>query len=163
MLGDLRFAAGKGLPRRAAIQERSPSRAAPRAESGAVSSGWLVDAGIGRDGMFVAPHGGFWNLLLRLLFFAPVRVLVSHAAILPQPRTDAIAEHLERPAGTSRFVDKGWGGGQNEKASIRVQFQVCTRRAVPEWRNWQTRQVQDLVLAREWRFESSFGHQNQRK
>src|SRR5260221_965244 len=29
---------------------------------------------------------------------------------------------------------------------------------VPEWRNWQTRQVQDLVLAREWRFESSFGH-----
>ena len=30
---------------------------------------------------------------------------------------------------------------------------------VPEWRNWQTRQVQDLVLAREWRFESSFGHQ----
>ena len=31
---------------------------------------------------------------------------------------------------------------------------------VPEWRNWQTRQVQDLVLAREWRFESSFGHQN---
>ena len=31
--------------------------------------------------------------------------------------------------------------------------------AVPEWRNWQTRQVQDLVLAREWRFESSFGHQ----
>ena len=31
---------------------------------------------------------------------------------------------------------------------------------VPEWRNWQTRQVQDLVLAREWRFESSFGHQH---
>jgi hypothetical protein len=31
-------------------------------------------------------------------------------------------------------------------------------KTVPEWRNWQTRQVQDLVLAREWRFESSFGH-----
>src|SRR5258707_487267 len=29
---------------------------------------------------------------------------------------------------------------------------------VPEWRNWQTRQVQDLVLAREWRVESSFWH-----
>jgi hypothetical protein len=37
-------------------------------------------------------------------------------------------------------------------------------KTVPEWRNWQTRQVQDLVLAREWRFESSFGHQkNQSK
>src|SRR5712691_282280 len=30
---------------------------------------------------------------------------------------------------------------------------------VPEWRNWQTRQLQELVLAREWRFESSLGHQ----
>ena len=33
---------------------------------------------------------------------------------------------------------------------------------MPEWRNWQTRQLQELVLAREWRFESSFGHQNHR-
>ena len=30
---------------------------------------------------------------------------------------------------------------------------------VPEWRNWQTHCVQVAVLAREWRFESSFGHQ----
>ena len=30
----------------------------------------------------------------------------------------------------------------------------------PKWRNWQTRVVQVHVLAREWRFESSFRHQN---
>jgi hypothetical protein len=40
-------------------------------------------------------------------------------------------------------------GKQREQGRIKT---------VPEWRNWQTRQVQDLVLAREWRFESSFGH-----
>jgi hypothetical protein len=34
-----------------------------------------------------------------------------------------------------------------------------TMLVVPEWRNWQTRCVQVAVLAREWRFESSFGHQ----
>ena len=62
-----------------------------------------------------------------------------------------------------RCVDKGGGGGQNEKSLSKRAFreQITQRVAlVPEWRNWQTRQVQDLVLAREWRFESSFGHHN---
>jgi hypothetical protein len=31
---------------------------------------------------------------------------------------------------------------------------------LPEWRNWQTRYVQVVVLAREWGFESLFGHQS---
>jgi hypothetical protein len=31
--------------------------------------------------------------------------------------------------------------------------------SLPEWRNWQTRYVQVVVLAREWGFESLFGHQ----
>src|SRR5438445_6948525 len=30
--------------------------------------------------------------------------------------------------------------------------------AKPKWRNWQTRQLQELVPAREWRFESSLRH-----
>jgi hypothetical protein len=29
---------------------------------------------------------------------------------------------------------------------------------VPRWRNWQTRYVQVVVVARPWRFESSPGH-----
>src|SRR5689334_19341741 len=28
----------------------------------------------------------------------------------------------------------------------------------PKWRNWQTRQLQELVPVREWRFESSLRH-----
>jgi hypothetical protein len=29
----------------------------------------------------------------------------------------------------------------------------------PGWRNWQTRQTQNLVLAREWEFDPPSGHQ----
>jgi hypothetical protein len=32
--------------------------------------------------------------------------------------------------------------------------------SVRKWRNWQTRKPQELVPAREWRFESSLPHQN---
>jgi hypothetical protein len=39
-------------------------------QSGA--GGGPVNASVGRDWMFVAPHGGFWNLPLGLLFFPPV-------------------------------------------------------------------------------------------
>ena len=51
-------------------------------------------------------------------------------------------------------------GRRFDKAVPRAQnvLAYCFLLVVPEWRNWQTRQVQDLVLAREWRFESSFGH-----
>ncbi len=33
---------------------------------------------------------------------------------------------------------------------------LCLR---PGWRNWQTRQTQNLVLAREWEFDPPSGHQ----
>jgi hypothetical protein len=59
-------------------------------------------------------------------------------------------------------VDKPGSERQNRDA-IRPAarcFTCCGLPVVPEWRNWQTRQLQELVLAREWRFESSFGHQN---
>ena len=32
----------------------------------------------------------------------------------------------------------------------------------PGWRNWQTRQTQNLVLAREWEFDPPSGHHRQR-
>lgn len=32
-------------------------------------------------------------------------------------------------------------------------------RPLPGWRNWQTRQTQNLVLAREWEFDPPSGHQ----
>jgi hypothetical protein len=63
-----------------------------------------------------------------------------------------------------RRVDKPGSERQNRDAirpAARHVSDACRLPVVPEWRNWQTRQVQDLVLAREWRFESSFGHQNQ--
>jgi len=58
-------------------------------------------------------------------------------------------------------VDKGRSAGQNEKAS---QYEIPASpelflSLVPEWRNWQTRYVQVVVIARSWRFESSLGHQ----
>ena len=36
-------------------------------------------------------------------------------------------------------------------------------KGLPKWRNWQTRQVQDLVGATPWRFESSLPHQCQER
>src|SRR6266436_7802633 len=42
--------------------------------------------------------------------------------------------------------------------SLLKEIRPCRMKPVPEWRNWQTRCVQVAVLAREWRFESSFGH-----
>jgi hypothetical protein len=51
--------------------------------------------------------------------------------------------------------------GKMKKLTTRDFYHASRAALVPEWRNWQTRQVQDLVLAREWRFESSFGHQIQ--
>ncbi len=52
------------------------------------------------------------------------------------------------------FVDKGSAGRQYGLAS---QY-----RTMPKWRNWQTRYFV-LVLAREWRFESSLGHHTNKK
>src|SRR5579885_410445 len=34
------------------------------------------------------------------------------------------------------------------------------RTPLPGWRNWQTRQTQNLVLAREWEFDPPSGHQD---
>src|SRR6185312_1837145 len=45
------------------------------------------------------------------------------------------------------------------RLEIHRQCAFCARCSEPKWRNWQTRVVQVHVLAREWRFESSFRHQ----
>src|ERR1700687_2668418 len=59
-------------------------------------------------------------------------------------------------------VDKACPAGQNKFASqcwlARVGPAQHTAQ-VPEWRNWQTSPIQVLVLASEWRLESSLGHQ----
>src|SRR5450631_3045066 len=58
---ELRLAAGEGCPSEWRFRNGRRRQPELRAKSGAVRGGWLVDAGIGWDGMFVAPHGGFWN------------------------------------------------------------------------------------------------------
>lgn len=35
---------------------------------------------------------------------------------------------------------------------------IVSRKPAPGWRNWQTRQTQNLVLAREWEFDPPSGH-----
>ena len=35
---------------------------------------------------------------------------------------------------------------------------IYDEQTTPKWRNWQTRQLQELVPVREWRFESSLRH-----
>jgi hypothetical protein len=78
---------------------------------------------------------------------------------VPDQNSEFSGWHLS--IGAAR-VDKPGSERQNRDA-IRPAaccFTCCGLPVVPEWRNWQTRQLQELVLAREWRFESSFGHQN---
>src|SRR4030088_2391369 len=68
-----------------------------------------------------------------------------------QPLFGLVCNYLEGPAAPALTK-------QNVAGTMKL---LRNTALVPEWRNWQTRQVQDLVLAREWRFESSFGHQIQ--
>ena len=57
----------------------------------------------------------------------------------PGDRAGGLTRPLRRPALDERFDGR-------------------IMRVRPKWRNWQTRQLQELVLARVWRFESSLRH-----
>ena len=83
------------------------------------------------------------------------RARASRCATSPRGRATA-ARHRSggRPG---RLIRRVRASALDERSGGRIM------RVRPKWRNWQTRQLQELVLARVWRFESSLRHSHQGK